>query len=127
MSLQSDRRFKMGWQLKSVMMLSTLLALPVLSQAASTSEESCRLCHKMEGKLIGPSFKEIAARYANEPDVIAHLKQSMLNGSSGRWGEIPMPPNAGLTETEAQSFSYWIMSLNKPAGKAESGAQSTQK
>ena len=115
MSLQSDCRSIMAWKAKRIMLLATVLALPLVSHAASTSEESCRLCHKMEGKLIGPSFKEIAARYANEPEALAHLKQSMLNGSSGRWGEIPMPPNAGLTETEAQSFSYWIMSLNKPA------------
>ncbi|MBB3214161.1 cytochrome c [Herbaspirillum sp. Sphag1AN] len=95
-------------------LLPLMLSLPLASQAASSSEESCRVCHRMDSKLIGPAFKDVAARYAADPEAIAHLKHSMLEGSQGRWGEMAMPPNTGLTEAEADSFAHWIMSLNKP-------------
>lgn len=92
-----------------------LLFAAIAAHAASSSEESCRICHKMDSKLVGPAFIDVAARYANDKDAISKLKKSMLEGSSGKWGSIAMPPNAGLTEAEAERFSHWIMSLNKPA------------
>jgi cytochrome c len=86
---------------------------PVAGMAASAAEESCRVCHKMDSKLIGPAFNDVAARYGKDKDAIAKLKRSMLEGSSGKWGTMAMPPNAGLTEAEAERFAHWIMSLNK--------------
>ena len=96
-------------------LLPLVLLLPISSQAASSSEESCRVCHRMDSKLIGPAFKDVAARYAADPEAIAHLKHSMLQGSQGRWGEMAMPPNTGLTEAEAESFAPGLLSLHKPA------------
>lgn len=93
------------------------LLLPAAAMAASAAEESCRICHKMDSKLVGPAFNDVAARYAKDRDAIAKLKHSMLQGSSGKWGTVAMPPNAGLSEAEAERFAHWIMSLNKPAAK----------
>ncbi|WP_432239409.1 c-type cytochrome [Herbaspirillum robiniae] len=100
----------------SLFTLSALL-LPAAGMAASSSEESCRVCHKIDSKLVGPAFMDVAARYAKDKDAIAKLKRSMLQGSSGKWGTVAMPPNAGLSEAEAERFAHWIMSLNKPAAK----------
>lgn len=102
--------------LLTAMVLPALLT-PVAGLAASAAEESCRVCHKMDSKLIGPAFNDVAARYGKDKDAIAKLKRSMLEGSSGKWGTMAMPPNAGLTEAEAERFAHWIMSLNKTEGK----------
>lgn len=101
----------------SALLSSLLLWLPMTAHAASSSEESCRICHKMDSKLVGPAFNDVAARYGKDKDAVAKLKRSMLEGSSGKWGTTPMPPNVGLTEAEADRFAHWIMSLNKAEGK----------
>ncbi|MFJ3055468.1 c-type cytochrome [Herbaspirillum sp. NPDC087042] len=96
---------------------AALYAAPMVAQAASAAEQSCRACHKIDSKLVGPAFMDVAARYAKDSDAIGHLKRSMLQGSSGKWGSMAMPPNTGLTDAEAERFAHWIMSLNKPAAK----------
>ncbi|CAJ0863394.1 hypothetical protein R20233_01049 [Ralstonia sp. LMG 32965] len=81
--------------------------------APSSSEETCRACHTMDTTKVGPPFRSIAERYQNDPDAIAKLKKSMLEGSSGKWGAGTMPPNA-ITPEEADRFAHWVMQL-KPA------------
>ncbi|VVE01220.1 Cytochrome c-552 [Pandoraea aquatica] len=80
--------------------------------APSASEQTCRACHDMNSKKVGPSFREIAASYRNDPDALAKIKKSILQGSSGKWGNIPMPANA-IPDDEAERFAHWVMSLNK--------------
>lgn len=98
--------------MKKIILAASLLAALTPVLAASSSEQSCRACHTMAAKLVGPSFREIAASYKDDGEAIAHLKKSMLEGSSGKWGSVPMPANAGLSAAEAEQFSHWIMSLN---------------
>ncbi|GGC85158.1 c-type cytochrome [Undibacterium terreum] len=104
--------------MNKLMLAACLLAIATQGFAASTSEQTCRACHTMDTKLVGPPFKEIAAAYKNDSDAITHLKKSMLEGSSGKWGSVPMPANAGLSAAEAEQFSHWIMSLNNASPAA---------
>ncbi len=101
--------------LKTAIVLSTWAALlglsvPAAHAAPSSSEESCRACHAMDTTKVGPPFRAIAARYRGDPDALAKLKRSMLDGSSGKWGAAPMPPNA-ITPAEADRFAHWILQL----------------
>ncbi|VVE17109.1 Cytochrome c-552 [Pandoraea iniqua] len=80
--------------------------------APSASEQTCRACHDMNDKKVGPAFRAIAASYRDDPAALAKIKKSIVEGSSGKWGSIPMPPNA-LAEGEADRFAAWVMSLNK--------------
>ena len=74
----------------------------------------------MKDKIVGPAFMQIAAAYQNDSDAIAKLKRSMLEGSSGKWGAVPMPANVGLTDAEADRFAHWILSLNpKPESRKD--------
>ena len=61
---------------------------------------ACVACHSAEQRLVGPSFREIAARYAGEPDAAARLAQKVKQGGAGTWGSVPMPPNAGIPDAE---------------------------
>jgi cytochrome c len=80
--------------------------------APSASEQTCRACHDMNNKKVGPAFREIAESYRNDPDALAKIKKSILQGSQGKWGSIPMPANA-IADDEADRFAHWVMSLNK--------------
>ncbi|QJD60916.1 c-type cytochrome [Pseudomonas sp. gcc21] len=71
----------------------------------------CGACHSVDNKLVGPALKEVGAKYAGQDDAVATLVASITQGSSGKWGAIPMPPNA-VSEEEATTLAEWIISLN---------------
>ncbi len=83
--------------------------------AASAGEslfqaKSCVACHNVDHKVVGPALKEVAGKYAGQADAVAHLVASITQGSSGRWGAMPMPPNA-VSEEEATTLAEWVLSL----------------
>lgn len=85
------------------------------SAVAATGEElfkskGCAACHSIDTKLVGPSYKDVAAKYAGQGDAVATLAASIKNGSQGKWGPIPMPPNQ-VTDEEAKTLAEWILSL----------------
>ncbi|CAG4921308.1 c-type cytochrome [Paraburkholderia saeva] len=84
--------------------------------ARSSSEETCRACHTLDTKKIGPPFRAIAERYGNDADAVAKLKKSMMEGSTGKWGTAQMPPNA-ISAADADRFAHWILSLNQHPAK----------
>ncbi|GAB3395479.1 c-type cytochrome [Azotobacter armeniacus] len=71
--------------------------------------KGCTVCHSIDSKLVGPAFKEVAAKYAGQADATSMLAAKIKNGGSGNWGQIPMPPNA-VTEAEAQTLAEWVLS-----------------
>ena len=73
----------------------------------------CLSCHSVEEKIVGPAFKSVAAKYANDPDAIGTLSQSIKNGSRGKWGRMAMPPHSTLTNAELASLAGWVMT-HKP-------------
>lgn len=78
------------------------------------SETGCATCHKVEEKIIGPSFTEIAAKYASLPDtIIDNLSKKIIDGSVGVWGEIPMPPNPNISEEDAKAMVHYIFLFKK--------------
>ncbi len=80
--------------------------------AAVVSEKYfCSGCHGMEEKIVGPGFKEVAAKYKTDKDATAKLLLKIKNGGSGVWGAIPMPPTAGIKDEEASTILTWILSL----------------
>ncbi len=88
--------------------------------AAETTEikellqaNGCLSCHSVEEKIVGPAFKSVAAKYANDPDAIATLTQSVKNGSRGKWGRMPMPPHSTLSNEDLTALVTWVLS-HKP-------------
>ncbi len=71
----------------------------------------CLACHSVDTKLVGPAFKDIAAKEAGATDAIERLAGNIRSGSSGVWGPIPMPPNGTVSEAEAKTLAEWILSL----------------
>lgn len=73
----------------------------------------CVGCHKLDKKLIGPSYLEISKKYPNNDKNINYLTNKIIKGGSGVWGSIPMAPHASLKKEEAKSIAIYIVSLNK--------------
>lgn len=76
---------------------------------ALLNANACLGCHEVEKKLVGPSFREIAAKYAGDGGAGARLAAKIRNGGKGAWGEIPMPGNSVLTDAELASLSGWVL------------------
>ena len=89
--------------------LSALLAAS-LAQAhpALAKKHDCVGCHAQAVRMVGPSFQEIAAKYAGQADAVANLSASIRAGGAGRWGEVPMPPQAKLPAADLKRLATWI-------------------
>ena len=82
----------------------------VLSASAIADEnlaksKACLACHAADRKLVGPSYKEVSAKYRNDKDAESRLAQRMREGSAGVWGAVPMPPNPAVSEAEARTLA----------------------
>jgi cytochrome c len=71
--------------------------------------KNCMACHAVDKKLIGPSYKDVAAKYASDKDAVAKLAKKVREGGVGAWGQIPMPANPQVSNDEALTLVRWIM------------------
>ena len=79
-------------------------ASPNAAAIKLTQQHACTACHNMEGKLVGPSFVDIARKHAGKTD---YLAGKIKTGGSGVWGEIPMPPQT-LPDADTQAMAAWL-------------------
>jgi len=70
---------------------------------------ACSGCHAPDKRVVGPSFREIAARYGPDSKVINSLMKKIREGGKGAWGAVPMPPNTGVSEADARTLAGWIL------------------
>lgn len=92
----------------SVMVLFTSQQVP--ADEALAKSKNCLACHSVANKIVGPAFKDIAAKYKGDGAALATLASKVKQGGGGVWGAIPMPPNA-VSEAEAETLVKWILSL----------------
>ncbi|WP_322056892.1 c-type cytochrome [Paraburkholderia sp. J63] len=91
------------------------LAEPAVDAARAhqlATQHVCFGCHAVDRKLVGPAWRDVAARYAGKPGAAATLAAHIQNGSSGAWGAVPMPPNA-ISAGDAQTLAQWILAGSK--------------
>ena len=84
-------------------------ATPAMADMALATATTCMACHAVEKKLVGPSYKDVAAKYAGQNDAVEKLSAKVIKGGSGVWGPIPMPANAQITPDEAKKLVTWIL------------------
>jgi cytochrome c len=100
--------------MKQVLALAVLgLAVasgPVFAQAELAKQKNCLACHAADKKLVGPSYKDVAAKYKGDKDAVAKLSKKIREGGVGVWGQVPMPANPQVNEQEAQSLAKWVLS-----------------
>jgi cytochrome c len=86
-------------------------ALPAMAQLELAQKKNCLACHSVDKKVVGPAYKDVAAKYAGDKDAVAKLTQKVLKGGVGVWGQIPMPANPQVNEAEAKQLVTWILGL----------------
>lgn len=93
----------------TVMTAMTTISAPVLADEALAKAKNCMACHAMDRKLVGPSYKDIAKRYANNPKAVELMATKIIRGGSGVWGAIPMPANPQVSQAEATRLATWLL------------------
>lgn len=83
---------------------------PVFAQVELAKQKNCLACHATDKKLVGPSYKDVAAKYKGDKDAVAKLAKKIREGGVGVWGQVPMPANPQVTEQEALSLAKWVLS-----------------
>jgi cytochrome c len=73
----------------------------------------CLTCHKVEEKLIGPAYRDIAAKYENNEANLKYLSEKIIKGGSGVWGEIPMAAHENISQADAEAMVQYIFLLKK--------------
>ena len=89
---------------------SAYAALDDSEAAQLTSKYHCQACHAVDKKLVGPSFKEVAKKYAGDKSASQKLAQKVKTGGSGAWGQIPMPPN-NVPDADLNQLVAWVLGL----------------
>src|SRR6478672_1060044 len=89
------------------MAIGALISNSAMASADLAKSKNCMACHAVATKVVGPAFKDVAAKYAGQKDAEDKLTQKVLKGGSGVWGPVPMPANAQLSEAEARTLVKW--------------------
>jgi len=89
-------------------------AAPAAAPAASGAEQllqkfGCLACHAVDKKVIGPSYREVAAKYAGDKNALDALAKKVKAGGQGVWGQIPMPPNPQVPDADLQAMVKYIL------------------
>ena len=87
----------------------TAVSVPALADQALATAKNCMACHATDKKLVGPAYKDVAAKYAGQKDAVDKLAVKIMKGGSGVWGPVPMPANAQVSEAEAKKLAAWVM------------------
>ncbi len=101
--------------MKALTAMFTLAAVaasaPAFANADLAQKKTCMACHAMDKKLVGPAYKEVAAKYAGQKDAAAKLADKIMNGGTGVWGQIPMPANPAVSAEEAKTLAAWVLAI----------------
>jgi cytochrome c len=83
---------------------------PKAAEALMT-KSGCVACHAVDKKVIGPAYKDVAAKYKADKDAATKLAAKVKAGGQGVWGPIPMPPNPQVPEADIKTLVAWILTL----------------
>ena len=90
-----------------------VVSTPALADMALATTKNCMACHAVDKKLVGPSYKDIAIKYAGQADAVDKLASKVVKGGSGVWGPVPMPANAQINDADAKKLVTWILAGSK--------------
>jgi cytochrome c len=93
------------------LLAASALAAPAFADQALATSKNCMACHAIDKKLVGPAYKEVAAKYAGQKDAVDKLSVKIMKGGAGVWGPVPMPANTQVNEAEAKKLAAWVLSL----------------
>ncbi|MEN9844583.1 MAG: hypothetical protein RLZZ612_2412 [Pseudomonadota bacterium] len=98
---------------RALIVFASVLAVsaPALADEALAKANNCMACHAVDKKLVGPSYKDVAKKYAGDAKAADMLAVKIIKGGSGVWGAVPMPANAKVSEADSKKLAAWILGM----------------
>ena len=99
---------------KNALLLATMglgSAVPAHADLALATARNCMTCHMVERKVLGPSFKDVAAKYKDNKGAVDLLADKIVKGGAGVWGPVAMPANPQVSEADARKLASWVLSV----------------
>jgi cytochrome c len=93
----------------AVISAAALVSAPAMANLDLAKKSNCMSCHTVDKKLVGPAYKDVAAKYAGKADAVKTLSAKVKAGGKGNWGEVPMPPNANVKDADIETLVKWIL------------------
>jgi cytochrome c len=84
---------------------------PAFANLELATKKNCTACHALDKKVVGPAYKDVAAKYAGQKDAVDKLAEKVVKGGVGVWGPVPMPANTQVSPAEAKQLVQWIMTI----------------
>ena len=94
-----------------LLIATAVAATPALANEELAKKNACTACHAIDKKLVGPAYKDVAAKYKGNAKAQAMLEEKVKKGGSGVWGQVPMPPNAAVKDEDVKKLVTWILGL----------------
>ena len=82
---------------------------PAFADLSLAASKNCMACHAVDKKLVGPSYKDVAAKYQGDKSAADRLALKVMKGGGGIWGAVPMPANPQVSEADAKKLVAWIL------------------
>jgi cytochrome c len=98
--------------MKKTLLAATLglaCATPALADLALATAKNCMSCHAVHRKVLGPAFKDVAAKYKDDQGAAGRLADKIMKGGAGVWGPVPMPANSQVREADARKLADWVL------------------
>ena len=90
---------------------TAVVATPALANEELAKKNACTACHAVDKKLVGPSYKDVAAKYRSDKGAEAKLIEKVKKGGTGVWGQVPMPPNPAVPDADVRALVKWVLSV----------------
>ena len=90
---------------------AVFVAAPAFADQALATSKNCMACHAVDKKLVGPSYKEVATKYAGQKDAVDKLAAKIIKGGAGVYGPVPMPANTQVNEADSKKLAAWVLSI----------------
>jgi len=94
-----------------IALLAVAAVSPAFANADLAAKKNCLACHSVDKKVVGPAYKDVAAKYAGQKDAVAKLAEKIQKGGVGVWGQVPMPPNTQVSDADIKKLVAWVLSL----------------
>ena len=94
-----------------ILAVGAVASTPAFANLELAQKKSCTACHAVDKKLVGPAYKDVAAKYAGQKDAAAKLAEKIQKGGVGAWGQVPMPANPQVSADEAKTLEAWVLSV----------------
>ncbi len=93
--------------------LAAAFALPASAQQMLplAQKDGCTACHAVDKKIVGPAYKDVANKYRGDKGAAKKLEEKVKKGGAGVWGQVPMPPNTQVSDSDIKQIVDWILSL----------------